>query len=103
MTKIKFNKKDVVSLAVGTIGGTSTGFAAYVAAMVPIMMAEQGGTNKGLISIAKLGALVGCALVGSVACERLMDMTDDLMENGITMGIKKVSISKDGVDFDVDE
>lgn len=103
MTKININKKDLVSLTVGTVGGTSAGFAAYVAALVPIMMAEQGGTNKGLIRIAKFGALVGGALLGSVAGERLIDMTYDLLEDGITMGIKKVNIDKNGVEFEIDK
>lgn len=103
MTKININKKDLASLVVGTVGGTSAGFAAYVAALVPIMMVEQGGTNKGLISIAKFGALVGCALVGRMACEQLMDMTDDILEDGITLGIKKVSIDRSGVELDIDK
>lgn len=103
MTKINLNKKDLVSTTVGVIGGTSAGFAAYVAALVPIMMAEQGGTNKGLIGIAKFGALVGGALLGSVAGERLMDITDDYMTDGITLGIKKVNIDKDGVTLEIEK
>lgn len=103
MTKINMDKKDMVSFAVSTVGGASAGFAAYMAALVPIMMAETGGTNKGLIQIARLGAWIGGALVGCAAGERLMEITDELLENGITLGIKKVAISKDGVEFDIDE
>lgn len=103
MTKINLNKKDLASLVVGTVGGTSAGFAAYVAALVPIMMAEQGGTNKALIHIAKFGALVGGALIGSVAGERLMDITDDYMTDGITLGIKNVNIDKDGVTLEIEK
>lgn len=103
MTKININKKDLTSLVVGTVGGTSTGFAAYVAALVPIMMAEQGGVNKAFIHIAKFGAAIGCVLVGRMACEQLMDMTDDILEDGITLGIKRVSVDRSGVELDIDE
>lgn len=103
MTKVNISKKDMVSLAVSAVGGASAGFAAYVAALVPIMMAEAGGTNKGLIRIAKFGALVGGALLGRVASEQSMDLTDDVMENGISMGIKKVTFSKDGAELDIDK
>lgn len=103
MTKINLNKKDLVSITVGVIGGTSAGFAAYVAALIPIMMAEQGGTNKALIHIAKFGALVGGAVLGSIAGERLMDVTDDYMTDGITLGIKNVNIGKDGVALEIDK
>lgn len=101
MTKINLNKKDLVSIAVGAIGGTSTAFAAYVTATLPIMIAEQGGTNKGLINIAKFGALVGSVAVGDIAGERLYDMINDRMENGITLGIKKVNIDKNGVELEI--
>lgn len=103
MTKLNLNKKDLVSINIGTIGGVSAGFAAYVAALVPITMAEASGMNKGLIRIAKFGALVGGVLLSSVAGERLMDMTDDILEDGITLGIKKISIDENGVEFDIDK
>lgn len=71
--------------------------------MIPIMIAEQGGTNKGLINIAKFGALVGSVAVGDIAGKRLYDMINDRMENGITLGIKKVNIDKNGVELEIDK
>lgn len=103
MTRINLNKKDLASIAVGVIGAASTGFAAYMATMIPIMIAERGGTNKGLINIAKFGAIVGSFVVANIASERLMDIADDLMEDGIIVSIKKVNIDKNGVELESDK